>query len=171
VRDVAADADVEVFAGVEANVGTDGGVSVDDDLLAELDLVVASPHAGLDGDGTERLCAAARHPDVDIVGHPTGRLLDQRRGLDLDVERLATVAADAGTALEVNADPRRLDLRGRAVQTAVETGATIAVNTDAHHPDSYGYLRYGVHTARRGWAEPADLLNTRDAAGVRDFVT
>jgi len=170
IRAVGDDADVEVFAGVEANVDADGGVSVADDLLADLDVVVASPHAGLDGDGTDRLCAAARHPAVDIVGHPTGRRLNERTGLDLDVERLAGVAADAGTALEVNADPHRLDLCGRAVQTALDAGATIAVNTDAHHPDGYASIRYGVHTARRGWAEAGDLLNTRDADGVRDFL-
>ncbi|MEF8813213.1 MAG: DNA polymerase/3'-5' exonuclease PolX [Halovenus sp.] len=171
IRAAGDDADIEVFAGVEANIDADGGVSVGDDLLADLDVVVASPHAGLDGDGTDRLCAAARHPAVDIIGHPTGRRLNERAGLDLDVERLATVAADAGTALEVSADPRRLDLRGRAVQTALDAGATIAVNTDAHHPDSYAHIRYGVHTARRGWAEPGDLLNAREVAGVRDFLS
>jgi len=171
VRAVAADADVEVFAGVEANIGADGTVSVADDVLADLDLVVASPHAGLDGDGTDRLVAAARHPEVDIIGHPTGRYLNRRSGLDVDVERLATVAADNGTALEVNANPQRLDLGGRAVKTAVEAGATIAVDTDAHRPASYEFVRYGVHTARRGWAETADVLTTRDPEEVREFLS
>ncbi|MFB6152030.1 MAG: DNA polymerase/3'-5' exonuclease PolX [Haloarculaceae archaeon] len=170
VRAAAEDLPIEVFTGVEANVGTDGSVSVADDVLADLDLVVASPHAGLDGDGTDRLVAAARHPGVDVVGHPTGRYLNRRSGLDVDVERLAAVAADHGTALEVNANPARLDLGGRAVKTAVEAGATIAVNTDAHSPARYDLLRYGVHTARRGWAGPADVLSARDADGVREFV-
>jgi DNA polymerase (family 10) len=170
IRAVADDAAIDVFAGVEANIGTDGDVSVGDDLLADLDLVVASPHAALDGDGTDRLVAAARHPEVDVIGHPTGRYLNRRSGLDLDVERLASVAAGHDTALEVNANPARLDLDGRAVKTAVEAGATVAVDTDAHRPARYELVRYGVHTARRGWAEPGDVLNARDADGVREFL-
>ena len=163
--------EIDVFTGVEANIGADGSVSVADDLLAELDVVVASPHAGLDGDGTDRLVAAAERPEVDIIGHPTGRYLTQRAGMDVDVERLATVAAEYDTALEVNANPHRLDLGGSAVKTAVEAGATIAINTDAHSPPRYDLVRYGVHTARRGWAETADILNTRDADGIREFTT
>jgi len=171
VHEVAQEVDIEVFTGVEANVGADGSLSVADDLLADLDIVVASPHAALDGDGTERLVAAAEHPATDIIGHPTGRYLNQREGLDVDVEALASVAADHGTALEVNANPHRLDLGGGAVKTAVEAGATIAVDTDAHSPARYDLLRYGVHTARRGWAETPDVLNARDADGIREFTT
>jgi len=170
VRDVAGEADIDVFAGVEANIGADGSVSVADDVLADLDLVVASPHAALDGDGTDRLVAAAEHPHVDVVGHPTGRRLTERAGLDVDVERLAAVAADHGTALEVNANPRRLDLHGGAVRTALDAGATVAVDTDAHRTTAYEFVRYGVHTARRGWAQRGDVLNARDADGVREFL-
>jgi DNA polymerase (family 10) len=170
IRAVADEAAIEVFAGVEANIGADGSVSVDGDLLAELDLVVASPHAALDGDGTDRLVAAAEHPDVDVIGHPTGRRLNERAGLDVDVERLATAAAEAGTALEVNANPRRLDLAGQGVKTAIEAGATVSIDTDAHRPESYELLRYGVHTARRGWAAADDVLNTRDADEIRSFI-
>ncbi len=169
VREIADDASIDVFAGVEANIDRTGEISVADDLLAELDLVVASPHAALDGDGTDRLVAAAEHPDVDVIGHPTGRYLNRRSGLDVDVERLATVAADHDTALEVNANPHRLDLRGLAVQRAIDAGATIAINTDAHRPAGYEFLRYGVHTARRGWAESGDVLNTMSAADLREF--
>jgi len=171
VRAVAADVDIEVFTGVEANVGADGSISVADDLLADLDVVVASPHAGLDGDGTAKLVAAAEHPSVDVIGHPTGRYLNRRAGMDVDVERLATAAAEHGTALEVNANPHRLDLGGAAVKTTVEAGATVAVNTDAHSPKRYDLVRYGVHTARRGWAETEDVLNARDADGVREFIS
>ncbi|MDN4032130.1 hypothetical protein, partial [Chryseobacterium gambrini] len=89
-------------------------LSVGDDLLSDLDLVVASPHSALDGDGTERIIDAISHPDVDIIGHPTGRQLGRRPGMDLDIERVADAAAEHGTALEVNANPRRLDLRGSA---------------------------------------------------------
>ena len=167
---VATDADVDVFTGVEANIAEDGSVSVADDLLADLDVVVASPHAALDGDGTDRLVAAAEHPDVNVIGHPTGRYLNRREGLDIDIERLAAVAADNDTALEINANPARLDLGGGAVKQAVEAGATIAINTDAHSPRDFELLRYGVHTARRGWTETANVLNTRDAEGLREFL-
>jgi len=170
IRAAADDVDIEVFAGVEANVGEDGSISVADDVLAELDLVVASPHAALSGDGTDRLIAAAEHPQVDIIGHPTGRYLNRRPGLNIEYDRLAAAVAEAGTALEVNANPRRLDLGGQAVRAAVEAGATIVIDTDAHRPDSYEYIRYGVHTARRGWAEADDVLNTRDAGGIRGFL-
>jgi DNA polymerase (family 10) len=170
VRAVDEETDVDVFAGVEANVGADGSVSVGDDVLAALDLVVASPHSDLDGDGTDRLLAAIEHPEVDVVGHPTGRMLNQRPGIDLDVEQVAAAAADHGVALEINANPHRLDLRSSHAKVAVEAGATISVNTDAHRPAEYEYMRYGVHTARRGWCEPGDILNCRDADGVREFL-
>jgi DNA polymerase (family 10) len=162
--------EIDVFGGVEANIETDGGISVGDDVLAALDLVVASPHSGLDGDGTERLIEAACHPEVDIIGHPSGRRLDRREGLDLDVERVASVAADHGTALEVNSNPGRLDLDGHAVKQAREAGATVVIDTDAHEPTNFEFIRYGVHTARRGWAEADDVLNGRPVEQLRAFL-
>ncbi len=170
VRAVDAEADVRVFTGVEANIGADGAVSVADDVLADLDCVVASPHASLDGDGTDRLVAAAEHPEVNVLGHPTGRLLNQRPGLDIDIEAVAAAAAANDTALEINANPRRLDLRGGYVKAAVDAGAMIVINTDAHSRPEYDYLRYGAHTARRGWVEADDVLNARDSEGVADFL-
>jgi DNA polymerase (family 10) len=170
IEDAAANADIEVLAGVEANIDADGEVSVADGVLEDLDIVVASPHSGLDGDGTDRIVAAIEHPHVDIIGHPTGRYLNQRAGLELDFERIAEAAAEQGVALEVNANPRRLDLSGGAVRTTIEAGATIAIDTDAHQPASYDLLQYGVHTARRGWVEAGDVLNTRDGDGLREFL-
>jgi DNA polymerase (family 10) len=170
IRAVDDEVEVDLFAGVEANVGADGSVSVADDVLDALDVVVAAPHAGLDGDGTDRLVTAVEHPEVDVLGHPTGRMLNQRDGLDVDIERLAGAAADAGVALEVNSDPRRLDLQGSLVKPAVEAGASIAIDTDAHQPGTLEYVRYGVHTARRGWAEADDVVNARGADGVREFL-
>ena len=166
----ASGADIDVLRGVEANIDADGGVSVDDEVLDDLDLVVASPHSGLDGDGTDRIVTAIEHPHVDVIGHPTGRYLNRRPGLELDFERVANAAAEHGVALEVNANPHRLDLSGGAVRTAIETGTTIVIDTDAHRPASYELLRYGVHTARRGWAETDDVLNTRDIEGLRAFL-
>lgn len=160
---------IDVLAGVEANIDERGSISVADDVLADLDLVVASPHSGLEGDGTDRLIAAIEHPEVTIIGHPTGRLLNQRPGLDLDARRLAESAAEHDTALEVNANPSRLDLSGSAVKVAIEAGAHVAINTDAHGPGAYEQLTYGVHTARRGWAQPDDVINTWSVAELRDF--
>ncbi|WP_336022029.1 DNA polymerase/3'-5' exonuclease PolX [Halobellus salinisoli] len=167
------DADLKLFHGVETNIDAEGGLSTGDDLLADLDVVVASPHAALGQDretATERLVRAVEHPSVDILGHPTGRLINEREGLDLDIARLVEAAADAGTALEINADPARLDLWGELVRVAVEQGATIAIDTDAHAPGALDYVRYGVHTARRGWCERDDVLNAWDVDDLETFL-
>ena len=170
IHEVGESAAIDVFAGVEANIDAEGGISVRDDVLETLDIVVASPHSALDGDGTQRIVSAIEHPEVDVIGHPTGRYLNQRAGLELDFEAVAEAAAANGVALEVNANPQRLDLSGGAVRTAIEAGATIVVDTDAHRPASYDLVRYGVHTARRGWAEASDVLNAWDVEDVREFV-
>ena len=170
VRTAAADTDLTVFTGVEANIGAGGEVSVADDVLAELDCVVASPHVSLDGDGTDRLLAAVEHPEVNVLGHPTGRLLNRREGLDVDMEAVAAAAAANDTALEINANPHRLDLRGGYVKQAIEAGATVVIDTDAHAASNLSFARFGVHTARRGWAEADDVLNTGDADAVADFL-
>jgi DNA polymerase (family 10) len=173
VEAAAADAEIPVLHGVETNIDTSGGLSTDDDLLADLDVVVASPHAALDQDretATDRIVAAVEHPSVDVLGHPTGRILNRRPGLPLDYERIAAAAAEHDTALEINASPYRLDLPGEATKFAVEAGALIAINTDAHSPGELDHARYGIHTARRGWATEADVLNTRDVDGLREFL-
>ncbi|AFK18423.1 DNA polymerase/3'-5' exonuclease PolX [Haloferax mediterranei ATCC 33500] len=173
VRAVAEDTDITVFTGVEANIDAEGALSVDDDVLDQLDVVVASPHSALDQDretATDRLVRAMEHPAVDILGHPTGRLINQRPGLPLDYERIASAAVENGVALELNASPYRLDLNGEALRIAVEAGATVAINTDAHRPTELDYARYGVHTARRGWVETADVLNTWSVEALTDFL-
>jgi len=166
-------ADVTLLHGVETNIDAAGGLSTGDGVLAELDVVVASPHAALGQDretATDRLVRAVEHPSVDVLGHPTGRLIAEREGLNPDVERVAAAASDAGTAIEINADPARLDLRGELARVAVNAGATVVVDTDAHTPGALDYIRYGVHTARRGWCEAADLLNTRDTRSLQSFL-
>jgi DNA polymerase (family 10) len=173
VETAAENTDLTVFHGVEANVDAEGGLSVGDDLLTALDLVIASPHSGLGADretATERLVGAVEHPETDILGHPTGRRLNDRAGLNPDLDRLVAAAADAETALEVNANPRRLDLNDEAVRVAVEAGAPIAVDTDAHSVGGLNLRRYGVHTARRGWAEAANVVNARSASGLQSFL-
>ncbi len=168
-RESLADTDIELLHGIEANVASDGSIPTDDDLLASLDLVVASPHAALTGEATDRLIRAVEHPAVDVLGHPTGRLIAERAGLDVDFGRLAEAAAAADTAIEVNANPARLDASGEAVRAVVEAGAVLAINTDAHAPAGFDNVRFGIHTARRGWAEPADVLNTRSPEELRAF--
>jgi len=171
VRD---EVDIDLLHGVETNIEADGSLSTSTDLLADLDVVVASPHSALDQDtetATERICKAIREPTVDIIGHPTGRMINSREGLPLDVTTVAECAAEHGTALEVNANPLRLDFHGEAVRAVVEAGGTIAINTDAHGPGAFDNVRYGVQTARRGWAEADDVINTWDSDRLRSFIS
>ncbi len=165
--------DIGVLAGVETNVHADGTISVADDLLETLDIVVASPHSELDQgveEATDRLVRAVSHPAVDVLGHPTGRLINSRAGLEIRIEPIASAAAEHGTALEVNANPHRLDLSGAMVRAAIEANATIAINTDAHSAAEFDHMRYGVHTARRGWAEPVDVINAWDREELESFL-
>ena len=174
VAEVAADAEIAVLHGIEANIAADGTISTDDATLADLDVVVASPHAALDADAdaaTERLVRAVEHPSVDALGHPTGRIINSRQGLEPDMDAVAAAAAREGVAIEVNANPARLDADGAAVRAAVKAGATLAVNTDAHAPRELDNARYGVHAARRGWAETADVLNAYSLAELREFLS
>ncbi|MFB6134135.1 MAG: DNA polymerase/3'-5' exonuclease PolX [Halanaeroarchaeum sp.] len=173
IETAAADVDLEVFAGIEANVDADGEVGeVGEAVMAELDLVVASPHSDLGGesDQTDRLVAAVEHEYVDVLGHPSGRLLNSRKAMTFDPQTLGAAAAANDVALEVNANPHRLDHWGEAVKAAIDEGATVVIDTDAHGPGELNFLRYGVHTVRRGWATPDDVLNARDADGVRTFL-
>jgi DNA polymerase (family 10) len=115
---------------------------------------------------TVRALAAVRNPHVDILAHPTGRLIGQREGADLDLEAVLQAAAEAGTAVEINGYPMRLDLDDVHVRRAVDLGVTLAISSDAHDVPALGWLRFGVATARRGWATPAHVLNCRSAEAV-----
>ena len=112
------------------------------------------------------MVAAIEHPHVDVIAHPTGRLLDGRDPYDVDVEALIAACARTGTFLEVNANPKRLDLRPEHVRAAIGAGVRICVSSDAHHPDGIDVLRYGVDTARRGWAAKGDVVNALPWAKV-----
>jgi len=158
-----------LLAGVEVEVRADGTLDLPDDVLAELDLVVAAVHSGLRQDRdmfTGRTLAAIRNPHVDILAHPTGRRIGEREGADLDTEAVFRAAAETGTALEVNAHPSRLDLNDAHIRRAIQLGVTLAINSDAHSADGFSMLRFGVATARRGWAGPRDVLNTRSVDDV-----
>lgn len=164
---------ITLLAGSEVDILADGRLDYEDDILALLDLVVASPHVALRQDpaqATERLCRAARHPLVTIVGHPTGRLIPTRPGLEPDIHALVEAALEGGTALEINANPLRLDLRDSHVRVAVEAGCPIAINTDAHRAEHLDLLRYGVLTGRRGRLPASGCINCMPDADLLAWV-
>ncbi len=154
-----------VIAGSEVDILVDGSLDYDDDLLNALDIVVASPHAGLRAkpkQATKRLLKAIEHPSVHIIGHPTGRLIQRRAGLEPDINELIAAAIEHDVALEINAHWMRLDLRDTHVRAAVEAGCKIAINCDVHHASDYDNLIFGVLTGQRGWLTPDLCVNTWD---------
>ncbi len=161
-----------LLAGAEVEVLADGSLDYPDEALAELDLVVAAVHSGLRGSReqvTARMVAAIRNPHVDVIAHPTGRLIGEREGADLDMEAVFRAAAETGTALEVNAYPKRLDLRDAHVRRAVQLGVKLAISSDAHNANAFALLPFGVATARRGWASAEDVINTWDVEKVLEW--
>ena len=150
-----------VLRGIEANIRADGTIDVDDDVLAELDWVVASLHTAFDRSPTERVLAAVDNPHVDCIGHLTGRRLLKRDGASLDVERVVTRAAETGTALEINSQPDRLDMRDTHARLAGEAGVLVPVTTDAHSTGALAYAALGIGQARRAWLTSEQVLNAR----------
>ncbi len=164
-----------VLRGIECDILPDGRLDLPDDVLAELDWVQASVHGGQRmprAEMTRRVEEALRNPYVRCLSHPTGRLINRRPENAVDLERVFEVAVEEGVALEVNGLPDRLDLRGEHVRDALRAGVRIVCSTDAHSTRALEYMTLSVHTARRGWATPADVLNTRPLpellAGRRD---
>jgi DNA polymerase (family 10) len=150
-----------VLRGIEVNIRADGSLDVDDDALAELDWVIASLHTSFDRSPTERILGAMDNPHVDAIGHLTGRRLLTREGASVDVERLIERAAATGTALEVNSQPDRLDMRDTHARLAGEAGVRIPVTTDAHSVGALANAELGVAQARRAWLTKEQVLNTR----------
>ncbi|RJP40656.1 MAG: DNA polymerase/3'-5' exonuclease PolX [Phycisphaerales bacterium] len=156
---------IEILAGSECDILPDGSLDYPDDLLAELDLVVASIHVSMGKGGkdkaspTERTLAAIANPYVTVIGHPTGRLLGKREAMDLDVAAIVAAAAENGTVLEINAAWQRLDLKAEHARQALDAGVTLAIDTDAHSTEGLRQMRFGVMTARRAGARRADVLN------------
>jgi DNA polymerase (family 10) len=151
-----------LLAGAEVDILSDGRLDFDDRVLSQLDVVVASVHSGFRQDQetlNRRVEAAMKNEHVDIIGHPTGRLIEKRDPYALDVSRVLELAADTGTALEINASPERLDLNDIYVRQGLELGVRFAVNTDAHHVNALDDMKYGMLTARRGWAQKQDVIN------------
>jgi DNA polymerase (family 10) len=155
-----------VLRGIEVNIRADGSLDVDDEVLAELDWVVASIHTAFDRDPTERILGALDDPNVDCIGHLTGRRILTRPGADIDIERVVERAVETGTALEINSQPDRLDLRDTHARLAGEAGVLIPINTDAHETTALAHAELGVGLARRAWLTKAQVLNTRSWAQI-----
>lgn len=164
---------ITVWIGAEVDILGDGELDYDDGLLAELDWVVASVHAGQGKDiekNTQRTIAAIRNPYVNVIAHPTGRLINRRDAMPLDIEAISKAAAETGTALEINASTYRLDLKDQHARLASSLGAMICIDCDAHSTDQFDQMPFGVLTARRAALRRKDVLNTRSAADIRAFV-
>ena len=160
-----------VLRGIECDILPDGRLDLPDDVLADLDWVQASVHGGQRmprGELTKRVEEALRNPYVSCLSHPTGRIINRRPENALDLERVFEVARETGVALEVNGLSPRLDLRGEHVREALRAGVRIVCSTDAHSTRGLGSMTLSVHTARRGWATPADVLNTRPLRSILD---
>jgi DNA polymerase (family 10) len=154
---------MRLLHGVELNVGADGSLDYPDDVLAGFDICVASIHSQFKlpkAEQTKRLITAIENPHVHVIGHPSGRRLDRRDGIDFDVTAVAKAAAKNDVALEVNAHPYRLDLRGTHVKWALDAGALLVISTDAHSAAELDNMHFGVGTAQRGWATSDRVVNT-----------
>ena len=162
--------DIRILAGSEVDIRADGSMDFPDEVLAELDIVVASVHNAMSQDRdtmTRRIISAMEHPSVTIIGHLSTRLLGQRPPSDFDLETVLQAARDTGTALEINASPARLDLRDTHAYRARELGVPLVINTDSHHHSEMSGGRFGVAVARRAWCEPRHILN---ALPLDDFL-
>ena len=153
---------VQVLASAEVNIMKDGSLDIENNVLDRLDIVGAAIHSNFNlsmEEQTARLVRAAQNPAVDIIFHPTGRLINRREGYPVDIAKLVQAAKDTGTALEIDAHYNRLDLKDEYVRLAVKNGVKLVIDSDAHHPLHYAFLQFGIGQARRGWATESDVLN------------
>jgi len=165
--------DFRVFHGIESDVLRDGSLDYDPEVLSIFDFVVASVHTGFsmsEAEATERVVRAVRNPHTRILGHPTGRLLLAREGYPLDHERVIDACAEQDVAIELNANPYRLDLDWRWVRTATEQGVPISVNPDAHSTEELQNVKWGVAAGRKGWLEPSQTLNAKSLSAFQAWL-
>ena len=155
---------VTILQGTEVNITNDGKLDMPDKVLKELDIVVASIHSGFKNPKektTKRMTKAMENENVDIIAHPTGRLLTKRESYEIDLDRVFDTAKKTGTIMEINAYPERMDLRDVHVRAAIKAGVKLVISTDAHNSDQLHFMKLGIGTARRGWATRNDVINTR----------
>jgi len=165
---------IAILAGSEVDILADGTLDYEDALLAELDWVVASPHSSLKQEAskaTGRIRLAMDNPFVNVIGHPTGRLINARNGLPLEISSIVKHAAETGTALEINAGWPRLDLSDVNARVAIESGCMLTIDTDAHSIAGLSEIDLGIITARRAWATPERVLNCQPLEVVRKWVS
>ncbi|MEK4222810.1 MULTISPECIES: DNA polymerase/3'-5' exonuclease PolX [Bacillus] len=165
--------DIEIFSGIEMDILPDGTLDFDDELLSQLDFVIASIHSHFSQSRStimKRLRTALENPYVRLIAHPTGRLIGRRQGYDVDIDLLIEWAKETNTALELNANPHRLDLSADHLRKAQEAGVKFFINTDAHAVDQLRFMEIGVKAARKGWIKRKNILNTLDAKQMKRFL-
>ncbi len=164
---------ITIFKSLEVDILRDGSLDMTDEVLEALDAVIISVHSLMDMDRatmTDRVIRAMQHPSVDIVGHPTGRLLGRREPFELDVEAVLQAASELDVAVEINANPNRLDLNDVHARRAKELGVKVVISTDAHSVQRLDHISYGVDQARRGWLDREDVINTMTVDQLRDWM-
>lgn len=164
---------ITILAGSEVDIKRDGSLDFPDEILEQLDWVIASVHSGFnqsEADMTARMIRAVENPHVDAIAHPTGRIIGKREPYAVDLEAIFRAAARAHTALEINSFPDRLDLSDTQARRAKDLGVMLVVDTDSHAPIHLENLRYGIAMARRGWCEKENVLNTRGLRGLREWL-
>jgi DNA polymerase (family 10) len=163
---------ITILKGSEVDILKDGSLDFSNDILEQLNVVIASVHSYmlLDYDQqTKRIIAAVENPYVNILGHPTGRLINKRASMNFDMEKVIDACIENKVAIEINSNPQRLDLIYRYIKTAKDKGATFVINTDSHGSEHVNFMQYGINVARRGWLEKINILNTRKLKDLTAF--
>ncbi|MCL5795621.1 MAG: PHP domain-containing protein, partial [Patescibacteria group bacterium] len=161
---------IKILAGAEVNIMANGNLDLSDKYLAKLDFVIASVHSGFRQEKdkmTQRIIKAISNTNVNVLGHPTGRLIEKRSGIEADWEKIFKIAAQNKVAMEINAQADRLDLNDSMILLAQKYGIKFIISTDSHNIPQLNNIRYGVAMARRGWCEKKDILNT---LSLNDFI-
>jgi DNA polymerase (family 10) len=162
----------QVLQGCEANIMPDGSLDIKDEVLAKLDYVIAGVHSVMKMPKekmTQRIITAMKNPNVDIISHPTGRLLQKRDEYLIDFDRILEAAKEHDVVLEINSSPERLDLNDVNVRRAKEAGVKMIINTDSHHKSQLKLIEFGIAQARRGWASKEDIINTQPVENILKY--
>ncbi len=161
-----------ILQGCEANVLNDGSIDIKDEALKKLDYVIVGVHSSFKmgkAEMTERIIRAMKNPNVDILSHPTGRILKRRDEYQIDFDKILRAAREYNVVLEINSEPKRLDLNDQNIRRAKEAGVKMAINTDSHHKSQLRFIQFGIAQARRGWAEKEDIINTQPLEKLLKF--
>lgn len=164
---------ITILSGIEANIDSDGKIDVKKEVLKDLDFVVASVHSGFkqsEGEMTDRIIKAMHNDYVNVIGHPTGRMLNKREPYDVNLTKVFDEAAELGIFMEINSFPERLDLSDINARKAKEQGVMICIDTDSHHKNHLRYMKLGVYTARRGWLEKKDIVNCLSLKELKNII-